>query len=57
MDMIVARKTIFFLVGVLFTGWVVEIVVNLVKKTVKLLVTSFQILENGRAGAEGLQLV
>ena len=34
MDMIVARKTIFFLVGVLFTGWVVEIVVNLVKKTV-----------------------
>ena len=34
MDMIVARKTIFFLLGCLFTGWLVEIIVNLVKKTV-----------------------
>ena len=34
MDMIAARKTMFFLLGCLFTGWVVEIVVNLIKKTV-----------------------
>ena len=32
MDMIVARKTIFFLVGCLFTGWVVVIVVNFIEK-------------------------
>ena len=44
MDMIVARKTIFFLVGCLFTGWVVVIVVNFIEKKlfrVKLLATSF----------------
>ena len=34
MDMIVGRKTIFFLLGCLFTGWVVKIVVNFIKKTV-----------------------
>ena len=34
MDMIVGRKTIFFLLGCLFTVWVVEIVVNFIKKTV-----------------------
>ena len=57
MDMIVAIKTIFFLLGCLFTGWVVEIVVNLVKKTVSSQASGhffFQILQNGRAGGEGL---
>ena len=34
MDLIVGREPIFFLLGCLFTGWVVKIVVNFIKKTV-----------------------